>query len=159
MPVGDPQRTWFPEMIQQLRSEWHPDMSFPDLIAMRDFLDAMLHEIRLIREIPSMIVRCHKCGHIGPSAEPRVSVRAMILSLGRFEIAASQCTKALERQGGVMARKTGLICMARQLKPNPVLTAAHILVTGDLRICENGWRAKLPRTRLWRSRVAFHFSR
>ena len=29
MPSGDAQRTWFPEMIAQLRAEWHEGMSIP----------------------------------------------------------------------------------------------------------------------------------
>jgi len=73
-------------------------MSFPDLIDLRDSLNAMLHAIRSTCNIRSPIVKCPKCGDIGPGAELRVSVRALILSLGRFEIADPECTKALEKQ-------------------------------------------------------------
>jgi len=49
VPAGDPQRVWFPEMIQKLRADWHVGMSFSDLIELRDSLDAILHEIRFTR--------------------------------------------------------------------------------------------------------------
>ena len=101
MPSGDPQRTWFPEMIQKMRAEWRSGMAFPDLIVLCDALDSMLHEIRSNRNIRSPVLKCPKCGHIGPQAEPRVSVRAMILSLARFKLAEPQETKALERKWAI----------------------------------------------------------
>ena len=42
-------------------------------------------------------ITCPKCGKTAHAAEPRVSVRAMILSLGRFEIAPKEQVKALEK--------------------------------------------------------------
>lgn len=95
-------------MIQRLRAEWREGMSFPDLIDLCDSLDAMPHEIRSTRNIRSPIVRCPKCGKVGPGAEPRVSVRAMILSLGRFKIADPEGTKALEKQWASYREKNGL---------------------------------------------------
>lgn len=108
MPAGDPQRTWFPGMIQKLRAEWHVGMSFPDLIELCDSLDSMLRDIRFTRKIRSPIFKCPACGHIGPGGEPRVSVRAMILSLARFKIAEAQHTKVLERQWAVYREKNQL---------------------------------------------------
>ena len=32
MRFGDAQRTWFPEMVARLRSEWHEGLSMPALI-------------------------------------------------------------------------------------------------------------------------------
>jgi hypothetical protein len=106
--AGDPQRTWFPEMILKLRSEWHVGMSFPNLIKLCDSLDSMLHDIRFTRKIQSGIFKCPCCGHIGPGSEPRVSMRAMILSLARFKIAGAEHTKVLERQWAVYREKNRL---------------------------------------------------
>ena len=39
MPAGDPQRTWFPEMLEILRARWHVDLPFAELIELRDELD------------------------------------------------------------------------------------------------------------------------
>ncbi len=108
MAAGDPQRTWFPEMIQKLRLEWRESMSFPDLIALSNSLDSMLHEIRYTRNIRSPIFKCPKCGKVGPGAERRVSVRAMILSLRRFEIADPERIKILEKKWAAYRKENGL---------------------------------------------------
>jgi hypothetical protein len=49
MPLGDAQRTWFPEMVKRLRSEWHEGLSMSGLIGLRDELDGTLHRIRASR--------------------------------------------------------------------------------------------------------------
>jgi hypothetical protein len=46
MAAGDAQRVWFPEMIQQLRSQWHPGMPFEKIVELCDDLDATLQRIR-----------------------------------------------------------------------------------------------------------------
>ena len=98
MPAGDASRTWFPEMLQTLGAKWRPDMSFVELIALRDELDTMLHRIRSERHIHAPVVTCWRCGHVGPGVEPDVSVRAMILSFGRFGIAPAEQVKGLEKR-------------------------------------------------------------
>jgi hypothetical protein len=97
MPSGDAQRTWFPEMIVRLRSEWHEGMSIPALIGLRDELDETLHRIRAGRNIQTPIITCRRCGMTGHAAEPRVSVRALILALARFEITSKDQSRALEK--------------------------------------------------------------
>src|ERR1039457_649758 len=97
MPAGDPQRTWFPEMLEILRARWHVGLPFAKLIELRDELDTMLHRIRAERHIRPPVIRCPQCGHVGEAAEPDVTVRAMILSLGRFGIASQDARKALCR--------------------------------------------------------------
>jgi hypothetical protein len=96
MAAGDPQRVWFPGMIAMLRCEWNSQMLFPGLIELRDRLDAMLQQIRSERHIVSPVIRCPRCGITAPSAEPHVSVRALILTLGRFGITSQKDTKRIE---------------------------------------------------------------
>jgi hypothetical protein len=108
MAAGDPQRTWFPEMIQKLRLEWHEKMSFPELITLSNSPDSMLHEIRRTRNIRSPIFKCPKCGKVGPGAERRVSVRATILSLSRFEIADPERIKILEKKWATYRKENAL---------------------------------------------------
>jgi hypothetical protein len=67
------------------------------LIDLRDRLDEMLHQIRRLCNIKTPMITCLKCGNTAHAAEPRVSMRAMILSLGRFEIAPKEQVKALEK--------------------------------------------------------------
>lgn len=98
MPSGDAQRTWFPEMIGRLRSNWYEGMSMPALISLRDELDEILQFIRASRNIRTPIITCRKCGTTGPAAPPHVSVRALILALGRFEITSKDGARALEKE-------------------------------------------------------------
>ena len=97
MPSGDPHRTWFLEMIDLLRSDWRRSMSVVELIQLRDRLDGMLQTIRFERGIRTPKMRCSKCGTHDHASHPEVSVRAMILSLGRFGIASAEETRNLEK--------------------------------------------------------------
>jgi len=97
MPSGDPQRTWFPEMVVRLRSKWHEGVSMSVLISLRDELDGMLQRIRTGRNIQTPIITCSRCGTTARAAEPHVSVRAVILALARFGIASKDQTRALEK--------------------------------------------------------------
>ena len=64
----------------------------------RDELDETLHRIRAGRNIQTPIITCRRCGMTGHAAEPRVSVRALILALARFEIASKDQTRVLEKE-------------------------------------------------------------
>ena len=97
MPSGDAQRTWFPEMVRRLRSNWREGMSMPALISLRDELDEMLHCIRASRNVRTPIITCRKCGMTAPAAPPHVSVRALILALCRFEIISKDRARVLEK--------------------------------------------------------------
>jgi hypothetical protein len=108
MAAGDAQRVWFPEMIERLRMQWHRGMSCDAPIALRDELDAQLQRIRSERRIHRPIFKCPCCGHVGEGADPHVSVRAMILSLGRFGIASSAQTSAIEKRWAAHRKQHGL---------------------------------------------------
>ena len=62
MASGDRQRTWFPEMVEVLQTDWRPEMSWLELIALRDQLDDMLTGIRKARNLQpvttSMLCPC-----------------------------------------------------------------------------------------------------
>ena len=108
MPAGDPQRTWFPEMLDVLRTRWRNDLSFEQMVELAGELDSMLHRIRSVRQIRTPIIRCRRCGRVGPAAEPDVTVRAMILSLGRFGIASAEQVKELEKRWAAHRSLKGL---------------------------------------------------
>lgn len=94
-------------MLDVLRARWRADMPFEELIELVGELDAMLHQIRSDRNVHTPVIRCPYCGHVGPAAEPDVSVRATILSLGRFGIAPAGPVKALEKAWGLTGNGTG----------------------------------------------------
>ena len=98
MPAGDAHRTWFPEMVEELRRRWKPDSPFRELIELSDNLDLQVTQIRTERHIRPPMIRCSKCGHSGRAAEPRVSVRAVILAASRFGIESQTVTRAVERR-------------------------------------------------------------
>ncbi len=108
MPGGDAQRTWFPEMVVELRSRWHAGLSVPELIRLRDDLDAMLRRIRSERQIRTPVIRCRSCGNVGPAMENDVSVRATIIALGRFGIVTAEDAKALEKRWTVHRKVNAL---------------------------------------------------
>ena len=101
MAAGDGNRVWFPEMIETLRSRWNVAMPFPDLIELCNVLDGMLQRRRPSRPILPPGSRCPECGRIvGSESQQRhsISVRATILSLGRFGIASPEVTKRTEKE-------------------------------------------------------------
>ena len=108
MASGDAQRVWFPEMIEALRSEWHHGMSFEATVELRDELDAMLQRIRSERHIRTPVFKCPHCGHVGEGAQPHVSVRAMLLSLVRFDIVGAEQTKTLEKRWALYRQQNKL---------------------------------------------------
>jgi len=85
-------------MIEKLRAEWKAGMSLVSLIELRAVLDSMLCRIRSTGGIHSPVFKCPVCGKTGRGAEPKISVRAMILSLARFGIAKAEETRSLDRE-------------------------------------------------------------
>ncbi|HLF84112.1 MAG TPA: hypothetical protein VI837_08065 [Blastocatellia bacterium] len=72
-------------------------MSLNELIALCDRLDATLQAIRRTRRIAPPMIRCPKCGAYGRARQPRLSVRATVLALSRFEVAPDEDVKGLEK--------------------------------------------------------------
>jgi hypothetical protein len=95
-------------MVETLRICWRVDLRFEEVIALRDQLDAMLHQIRTERHIRPTVIRCTRCGHVGEAAEPDVSVRAVILSLGRFGITSAGEVKTIEKRWAGYRKTKGL---------------------------------------------------
>lgn len=102
-------------MVERLRAQWHGGMSFEKIVEVRDEVDAMLQRIRAEGQIHSPILRCQQCGHVSPSAEPHVSVRALILSLGRFGIAPAEQAHTLEKGWAAQRKPQGLDLYGKRL--------------------------------------------
>ena len=97
MASGDSGRTWFPELVDELRAAWRSDLDWAAIIALRDQLQAMVEEIIVRRGIKRARVRCLHCGHVGPGAPPVISVRAVILALHRFGIEREEAVDSLDK--------------------------------------------------------------
>jgi hypothetical protein len=90
MPAGDAQRTWFPELIDMLRADWTDSFSWAEVILLRDRLDETLQRIRRSRDILPPMMYCRACQERHRAAPPRVSVRALLLALPRYDIASEE---------------------------------------------------------------------
>jgi hypothetical protein len=95
-------------MVEHLRLRWRDDQSMDALLGLRDELDDMLGRIRSTRRIVSPAVTCPACAHRGPGADPHVSVRATILALARFGVAARDPARALENAWSAHRKSAGL---------------------------------------------------
>jgi hypothetical protein len=96
MASGEAQKVWFPEMIALLRKAADPFMSVDAMLRLRDRLDTTLQRIRRTRQILPAMLWCPHCQAHHRAAPPRVSVRAMLLALGRFAAMAPSDVQALE---------------------------------------------------------------
>ena len=130
MAAGDSQRVWFPEMVERLRSQWHPGVSFDAIVKLRGELDEMLQRIRSERHICPPVLKCPKCGCVGKGAEPHVSVRAMILSLIRFGIAAAEPTYMIEKGWAAYRKQKDLDLYGK----DPASRSAHIAACVHLQV-------------------------
>jgi hypothetical protein len=119
MPAGDASRTWFSEMIDALRQAWKSEMAWEQVIALRDRLDAMLKEIRFSRGVRPPTIWCPVCNQRTQQAAPSVSVRALILELGRFGIVGAVEAKSLEKRWAKHRKENSL---DRNGKPDPALS-------------------------------------
>jgi hypothetical protein len=104
-------------MLEILRTQWHAGLPFATLIELRDELDTMLHRIRAERDIRPPVIRYSRCGHVGEAAEPDVTVRAMILSLGRFGVAPAEQVKTLEKRWAAYGKQNGLDLYGKTAEP------------------------------------------
>jgi len=103
-----------------LRLHWRDDLSMAALLGLRDELDDLLGRIRSTRHISNPVFKCPACEHIGRGADPHVSVRATILALVRFGVAARENRHGrLRRPGLPTERRRDLICMATPRRQNP----------------------------------------
>jgi len=126
LPAGDAHRVWFPEMLATLRSQWNSGMSFAGLIELRTSVDGILRQLRHERHILPPVIRCRKCGSIGRAAEPKVSVRATILSLARFDIASPIVTRKMEKDWAKYRVQNGLDLYGQAAAPTTeVLDCTH----------------------------------
>ena len=94
-------------MVEHLRLRWRDDLSTEALLGLRDELDDMLGRIRSTRRIFNPVVKCPACGHTGRGADPHVSVRATILALTRFGVAARAPTRVLEKAWSAYRKTAG----------------------------------------------------
>ena len=114
-------------MVKHLRLRWRDDLSMAALLGLRDELDDILGRIRSTRHIANPIFKCPACGRIGRGTDPHVSVRATILALTRFGVAAREPARALEKAWTTYRKTAGLdlYCHAATSEPVRLPACAH----------------------------------
>lgn len=97
MPAGERSQVWYPELVALLRSRWRSDLSWEAMVELRDHLQSQLQDLRRHRGIVPPVIRCPSCGARGPAASPTISVRAVLLAVGRFGIEPTEAVRQRER--------------------------------------------------------------
>jgi len=98
-------------MIEMLRSQWNESMTFPRLIELCASIDEMFQQRRPTGPSLPPGFRCPKCGRIVTSesfGRHRISVRATVLTLGRFGIVSPAVTKKIEKEWAKYRTQNGL---------------------------------------------------
>ena len=116
MPAGERSQIWYPEVVAVLRSKWCPDLSWEAIVDLRDHLQGRLEDLRRRRGILPPMIRCPSCGARGPAASPTISVRAMLLAVGRFGVEPPEVERQRERN---WARYRAQHCLDLVGRPGP----------------------------------------
>lgn len=96
MPATDRAQTWFREVIAELRASWSPGLPWDRVIDLREKLQRTLDEVVALRH------RAHegagsRCSHCGGQMRPVITVRAVLLALGRFGIESPEAVRLLDK--------------------------------------------------------------
>jgi hypothetical protein len=86
MASGDSQRAWFPEMIDDLRREWNPSMSWE---AYADFCDKMTNKRKTIKAekgIKPVKGWCKNCQKYHDMEPPTISIRSLLFTLKKISL-------------------------------------------------------------------------
>ena len=97
-------------MVEVLRADWRPQISWAEIIALRDQLDDMLKGMRKSPNLQPVTIStlCPCCNEPMVQGAGGVSVRATILALNRFAIAPVNEVKFLEKSWNKHRRETGI---------------------------------------------------
>jgi hypothetical protein len=126
MRPGDRSRTWFPEVVSDLRASWRPMLTWDEIIALRGQLQQKLADVLASHGIKSARVRCFHCGHVGPGAPPVITVRAVLLALQRFGIESADAVRKLDRAWAKHRALQHLDMRGQRVEPGPSLDHPHL---------------------------------
>src|SRR5690606_22670446 len=65
MPSGQRSQVWYPNVVEVLRREWHADLSWDDIVELRDKLQLELDRHQKLHGIVRATFRCPDCGAVG----------------------------------------------------------------------------------------------
>src|SRR5258708_17993827 len=125
MPAGDRSRRWFPELVSELQASWRPERTWDAILALRSQLQRRLEDILVSRGIKPARVRCFHCGHVGPGAAPVLTVRAVLLALGRFGIESASAVQRLDKAWSKHRALQELDKVGERVEPHALAPHVH----------------------------------
>jgi hypothetical protein len=97
MAAGDAFRAWFPEMIEELKVFWKPDLKWNEVISFCNKMTIYRQEIWKIKNIKAAIITCRKCGESSEMKMPDISPRSLLFTLKKISIIDDEQLKLLEK--------------------------------------------------------------
>lgn len=97
MGRGDAQRAWFPEMLAELRKQWHPQMSWDECTQFCQKMTALRKSIWKERNIKPARMWCPNCRDYHCFRPADISVRSMLFALRKISVIDDDEFKKLDR--------------------------------------------------------------
>lgn len=97
MAAGDAFRAWFPEMIEELKIFWKPDLEWNKVICFCTIMTILRQEIWNKQYIKPAIITCRKCGNTSEMKMPDISPRSLLFTLKKISIIDDEQLKLLEK--------------------------------------------------------------
>ncbi len=108
MPSGDAQRTWFAEMLDELKTSWSMTMlweNFADLCAR---MTEKRRQIRRERGIQPPETLCTRCGRISRSDSSGGSIRSALFALRNNGVITNEQFKKIDKSWMKYRKENGL---------------------------------------------------
>lgn len=117
MPSGDPQRVWFPEMLEELKKAWSRTMSWEEMTDLCARMTKKREQIRKERAIQAPKTRCSKCGRTSRSDITGVSIRSALFALKKSGLFTDSELKELDKSWMKHRKAQGLDAHGRRTAP------------------------------------------
>lgn len=108
MAAGDAQKKWFPEVINQLKTEWRPSIEAKELVVLCEAINVTLMTIRTERNILPPMFTCPKCKTTERSKPQKISVQAILITAERLKLDDKNNISALYKNWMKFRKKNNL---------------------------------------------------
>lgn len=81
MPQGDAQRSWFPEMLEDLAEKWNPSLSWDECAELCKRMTKRRSAIRKKKGITGPRILCKGCGDLHDMEPLPIGVRSLLFAL------------------------------------------------------------------------------
>jgi hypothetical protein len=97
MASGDSQRAWFPEMLNELKKFWKPDIPWEEVSIFIESMHSMRKDIRKKRNIKPVRMYCKNCKEYHFVEPPGVSIRSLLFALKKISVITDEEFNALDK--------------------------------------------------------------